>query len=80
MAMVIVIVPPVGPPIPVIVGRALKDGTVFMDQRFKDPRVFFEDGQTKLFPNGTLVYQNGTFSEGDMFWGTMDPRNRRYYH
>ena len=33
--MVIVIVPPVGPPIPVIVGRALRDGTVHMDQRFK---------------------------------------------
>ena len=33
--MVIAIVPPVGPPIPVIVGRALKDGTVYMDQRFK---------------------------------------------
>ena len=35
MAMVIAIVPPVGPPIPVIVGRALEDGTVFMDERFK---------------------------------------------
>ena len=39
--------------------------------------MFFEDGQTRLFPNGTVVYQNGTSSEGVVFWGAMDPRNPR---
>jgi len=48
-----------------------------MDQRFKDPGVFFEDGPTRLFPNGTVVYENGTSSDSVVFWGAMDPRNPR---
>ncbi|XP_023346288.1 hybrid signal transduction histidine kinase E [Eurytemora carolleeae] len=46
MSLVITIVPPIGPPIPVIVGRALQSGSVFLDKRFKRPGVFLED-QTK---------------------------------
>jgi len=74
MAMVITIVPPIGPPIPVIVGRALQDGNVFLDDRFKKPGVFFQDGDTKMFPNGTMLYANGTVKEAVVFYGVYDTR------
>ena len=34
-SMVITVVPPIGPPIPTIIGRALRSGEVFLDSRFK---------------------------------------------
>ena len=28
-----------------------------------------------IFPNGTVVFKNGTVTEATVFWGAMDPRN-----
>lgn len=44
-----------------------------MDQRFKRPDLYFEEDGTRLFPNGTILYQNGTQAQGVVFWGAMDP-------
>ena len=64
--MVIAIVPPVGPPIPVLVGKAIKDNPnstyeVYLEKDLEKENVFFElDDSTMVFPNGTIIYQNGT--------------------
>ena len=55
--------PPVGPPVPVVVGRVLRppgqqDMEVFLDPRFeKEEEVFLEDGDSdrRMFLNGTIV-------------------------
>jgi hypothetical protein len=44
-----------------------------MDERFKRPDVYFEDEGRRLFPNGTILYTNGTEETGLVFWGAMDP-------
>ena len=44
-----------------------------MDERFKRPDVFLEEEGTRLFPNGTIRYSNGTEGTGLAFWGAMDP-------
>ena len=84
MTMIMTIVPPVGPPIPVIVGKAIQTNPeenfdVFLDKQFEKDGVYFEtDDKTKIFPqNGTLVYQNGTVSEGKIYYGAVDSRNQR---
>jgi hypothetical protein len=51
----------------------MKDGTVIMDERFKRPDVYFEEEGTRLFPNGTILYANGTEAQGLVIWGAMDP-------
>ena len=71
---VITIVPPVGPPVVVPVGRAVKDHGVVLDARFQRKDVFFQDGDTTIFPNGTMVYEDGSQAEAAVFWGALDPR------
>ena len=71
---VITIVPPVGPPVVVPVGRAVKDQGVVLDTRFQRKDVFFQDGATTIFPNGTMVYEDGSQAEAAVFWGALDPR------
>ena len=70
----ITIVPPVGPPVVVPVGRAVKDQGVVLDARFQRKDVFFQDGDTTIFPNGTMVYEDGSQAEAAVFWGALDPR------
>ena len=61
--MVITIVPPVGPPIPVLVGRAIQTSPnstydVYLKEEFEKENVFFElEDSTMAFPNGTFVYR-----------------------
>ena len=86
--MVVVIVTPVGVPVPVIVGRALDTGDIVLDSRFKvrnlavpaavpipqRPGVYLESGGARLYPNGTVALANGTVVEAGVYWGVMDPR------
>ena len=74
----ITIVPPVGPPVVVPVGRAVKDQGVVLDARFQRKDVFFQDGATTIFPNGTMVYEDGSQAEAAVFWGALDPRYHCY--
>ena len=67
MTMVITIVPPVGPPVPVLVGRAIQKAPnasfeIFLNEELEKDGVYFEaqESNTKLFPNGTIIYANGT--------------------
>ena len=63
MTMIITIVPPVGPPIPVLVGRAIQDEPqnpfeIFLDESMDKEGVYFEtEDSSKIFPNGTIVYK-----------------------
>jgi len=75
MSTVITIVPPVGPPVVVPVGRAVKDKGIFLDSRFKKSDVYFEDGASKIFPNGTIIYDDGSQIEASVFFGAIDPNN-----
>ena len=83
MTMVIAIVPPVGPPIPVLVGKAIKDNPnstyeVYLEKDLEKENVFFElDDSTMIFPNGTIIYQNGTKAEGTVHYGAVDSRNQK---
>ena len=42
--------------------------------RFQKPDVFFEDGDTKIFPNGTMISQDGSQVEANVFWGALDSK------
>ena len=57
MSTVVVIVPPVGPPIPVVVGRSL-DGELFLNDAVRR-RDFdhLEDEGRRIYLNGTIVYR-----------------------
>ena len=57
MSTVVVIVPPVGPPIPVVVGRSL-DGDLFLNDAVRR-RDFdhLEDEGRRIYLNGTIVYR-----------------------
>ena len=83
MTMVIAIVPPVGPPIPVLVGKAIKDNPnasyeVYLEKDLEKENVFFElEDSTMVFPNGTFIYQNGTKAEGTVHYGAVDSRNQK---
>ena len=63
MTMIITVVPPVGPPIPTIVGKAIKinqdqDYQVYLDEKLDRDGVYFEtEDLTMIFPNGTIIYQ-----------------------
>ena len=63
MTMIITIVPPVGPPIPVLVGRALQQSPnstfeVYLNEQFDKDGAYFElEDSTMVFPNGTLIYR-----------------------
>ena len=63
MTMVITVVPPVGPPIPVIAGRAIQtspdqDYEVYLDDIFEKDGVYFEvEDSSMVFPNGTIIYK-----------------------
>ena len=92
----ITIVPPIGPPIVVPMGRAIQNKGVDLDSRFqvnqnpysqrnvspglipvlslKRSDVFFEDGERKIFPNGTIIYADGSQLDAPVFWGVLDPR------
>ena len=63
MTMIITVVPPVGPPIPTIVGKAIKIDQdqgyqVYLDEKLDRDGVYFEtEDLTMIFPNGTIIYQ-----------------------
>ena len=65
--MVITIVPPVGPPVPVLVGKAIQPRQnstydVYLNEGIDEEGVFFEtEDETKLFPNGTISYRYETY-------------------
>lgn len=86
MTMVITIVPPVGPPIPVLVGRAIQKAPnasyeIFLNEELEKDGVYFETQEsTKLFPNGTIIYSNGTAVDGKVFFGAVDSRQQRKMH
>lgn len=87
MTMVITIVPPVGPPVPVLVGRAIQKAPnasfeIFLNEELEKDGVYFEaqESNTKLFPNGTIIYANGTKVDGQVFYGAVDSRHQRKMH
>ena len=41
---------------------------------FKRSDVYFVDGERKIFPNGTLLYADGSQVDAPVFWGVIDPR------
>ena len=63
MTMIVTVVPPVGPPTPMIVGRAIQTSQnegfdVYLDEKLDKEGVYFEtEDLTMIFPNGTIVYQ-----------------------
>ena len=63
MTMIVTVVPPVGPPTPMIVGRAIQTAQnegfdVYLDDKLDKEGVYFENEDlTMIFPNGTIVYQ-----------------------
>ena len=83
MTMVITIVPPVGPPVPVLVGRAIKRSPnstfdIYLNDGLEKEGVYFEtEDATRLFPNGTILYSNGTKAIGEVFYGAVDSRQTR---
>ena len=36
--------------------------------------VFFEDGERKIFPNGTIIHADGSQVDAPVYWGVIDPR------
>ena len=36
--------------------------------------VYFEDGANKIFPNGTIIYDDGSQIEASVFFGAIDPK------
>ena len=36
--------------------------------------VYFEDGASKIFPNGTIIYDDGSQIEASVFFGAIDPK------
>ena len=57
MSTVVVIVPPVGPPIPVVVGRSL-DGELFLNDAVRRRDLdYLEDEGRRIYLNGTIVYR-----------------------
>ena len=57
MTTVVVIVPPVGPPIPVVVGRSI-GGVLLLNyaMRRRDFE-YFEDEGRRIYLNGTIAYR-----------------------
>ena len=61
MTMIITIVPPVGPPVPVLVGKAIQNAPnatfdVYLDDKFDRDDVYFEtEDSSMIFPNGTII-------------------------
>ena len=49
--------------------------TLVLIMLLQDPGVYFQDVASKIFPNGTMLFKNGTVTEASVFWGAMDPRN-----
>ena len=86
MTMVITIVPPVGPPVPVLVGRAIQKSPnasyeIYLNEELEKDGVYFEtQDATKLFPNGTIIYTNGTSAHGTVYYGAVDSRQQRRMH
>ncbi len=60
MSTVVVIVPPVGPPIPVVVGRAI-DGQLVLDDGLEREDLAYLEDETdgkKMYLNGTISYRS----------------------
>lgn len=57
MTTVVVIVPPVGPPIPVVVGRSIGDGLFLNDAVRRRDFEYLEDEGLRIYLNGTIAYR-----------------------
>ena len=83
MTMIITIVPPVGPPVPVLVGKAIQDSPedafeVYLDEKFDRDGVYFEtEDKMRLFPNGTIIDSDGKVSQGAIHFGAVNSRDQR---
>ena len=40
--------------------------------------MYFEDGASKIFPNGTIIYDDGSQIEASVFYGAMDPKYEKW--
>lgn len=57
MTTVVVIVPPVGPPIPVVVGRSIGDGLFLNEAMRRRDLEYLEDQEgRRIYLNGTIDY------------------------
>ena len=57
MTTVVVIVPPVGPPIPVVVGRSVGGGLFLNDAMRRRDLEYLEDDGREIYLNGTIAYR-----------------------
>ena len=57
MTTVVVIVPPVGPPVPVVVGRFIGDDLLLNDGMRRHDLEYLEERGRKIYLNGTMAYR-----------------------
>ena len=57
MTTVVVIVPPVGPPIPVVVGRSIGGALLLNYAMRRRDFEYFEDEGRRIYLNGTIAYR-----------------------
>ena len=57
MTTVVVFVPPVGPPIPVVVGRSIGNDLILNDELRRGDLEYLEERGRRIYLNGTMAYR-----------------------
>ena len=75
--MLMITVPPAGPPVVVPTGKLLFNGSIVLDKELEEPGVswYFPKYGWTVFDNGTIIYNNTWKERGLVSFGVLDDQN-----